>query len=71
MIQEFKHLLGCLGVVYKTISFVFDLSASHVQFCTFVKRKKDDDEDFGLGKFFFGGKHSFGIQVIHFSYIVQ
>ena len=42
--QEFERLLGCLGVVYKKPLFVFDLSGSHIQFCTYVERRTEDED---------------------------
>ena len=42
LVQEFERLLGCLGVVYGTFSFVCDLSASHFHFRTFIEKRKDD-----------------------------
>ena len=44
LVQEFKHLLRCLGVVYGTTSFTCDLSNSHVQFRTFVPSEKIRNE---------------------------
>ena len=44
LVQEFERLLGCLGVVYKKSSFVFDLSASHIQFHTYIERRTEDED---------------------------
>ena len=53
LVQEFEHLIGCLGVVYEKSSFVFDLSSSHFQFRTYVEKRRDEDEDIGQGSLCF------------------
>ena len=44
LVQEFECLLGCLGVVYGTMSFTCDLFDSHVQFWTFIPSEKIGNE---------------------------
>ncbi|KAG6376624.1 hypothetical protein JVT61DRAFT_1607 [Boletus reticuloceps] len=41
LVQEFERLLGCLGVVYKSCTFGFDLFMAHFQFRTYVQRPTD------------------------------
>ncbi|KAF8125102.1 hypothetical protein EV363DRAFT_1299356 [Boletus edulis] len=41
LVQEFERLLGCLGVVYNTTTFGFDLFTSHFQFRTYVDRQAE------------------------------
>ncbi|KAF8433348.1 hypothetical protein L210DRAFT_933903 [Boletus edulis BED1] len=43
LVQEFERLLGCLGVVYDTSSFIFKLSGSHLQFHTFIGKQSDGE----------------------------
>ncbi|KAF8416926.1 hypothetical protein L210DRAFT_3511578 [Boletus edulis BED1] len=45
LVQEFERLLGCLGVVYNTSTFGFDLFTSHFQFRTYVDRQFDGRAD--------------------------
>ncbi|KAG6381590.1 hypothetical protein JVT61DRAFT_187 [Boletus reticuloceps] len=42
LVQEFERLLGCLGVVYNTSTFGFDLFMSHFQFRTYVDRQPEN-----------------------------
>ena len=51
LVQEFERLLGCLGVVYKTLLFGFDLFTSHIQFWTYMERHPESKTD--NGKFMF------------------
>ncbi|KAF8124213.1 hypothetical protein EV363DRAFT_1178312 [Boletus edulis] len=50
LVQEFERLLGCLGVVYDTSSFIFKLSGSHLQFHTFIGKQSDGVGDHKTAK---------------------
>ncbi|KAF8133026.1 hypothetical protein EV363DRAFT_1162947, partial [Boletus edulis] len=47
LVQEFERLLGCLGVVYNTTTFGFDLFTSHFQFQTYVDRQAESRSNNG------------------------
>jgi len=52
LVQEFERLLGCLGVVYCTSSFTFNLFSSHFQFHTYVDKRWEDDSEDNVGSTF-------------------